>query len=235
MTDKLRILLVGYGKMGKMIKENIDFVNAEISEIVDSEIPAYKKSLNDLDYTAFDVAIEFTHPNVAYNNIIALLSHKIPVVSGTTGWFDKIDGLKKQFNPYDHTLIYSANFSVGMNLFYEIINYASSIINPFNLYDVYGIEKHHKEKVDTPSGTAKIIQEIIYKNTNEVINFSSVRAGTITGEHEVSFDSTFDEITLIHNAKNRIGFVKGALLAAKKAVNIKGFHNFKDIFKEVIS
>ena len=242
----INLLIFGYGKMGRTIHENADHINANVISIYDPNIPEYSK----LKLDNVDVAIEFTHPDQAYSNIKLLLENKIPVVTGTTGWFHRIEEIKEHYNFDDHTLIYGANFSVGMNLFYEIIKNASKLINQVCLYDVYGYEAHHTKKADTPSGTAKVISEILLQNLdnkekavynlqNETLkenefSFSSVRAGSIVGYHEIGFDSDFDEIKISHNAKTRKGFALGALIAAKYAVKNKGIFNFKDIFNDVI-
>jgi len=250
-AKKINILLVGYGKMGKIIYDNADFINGKVVTIYDPAYPDYRKPIEEIDVSNIDVAIEFTHPRHGFYNVQKLLYKKIPVVTGTTGWFKRISEIAKQFNPENYTLVYGANFSVGMNLLYRIVEESAKLVNSIDLYDVFGLESHHREKVDSPSGTAKVLAEIIQKNIpakNKAVfelnnrpleegefSFTSIRAGNIIGYHEIGFDSDFDEIKLMHNAKNRKGFAIGALLAAKYAVQNKGYHDFKDIFKQVIS
>jgi len=242
----MKVLLVGYGKMGQMIDSYLSVINGKVEAIIDKNNPLYPLNISDIEPNNIDVAIEFTHPDSGFQNVHELLSKKIPVVTGTTGWFDKIEELKKEFDPKQHTLIYGANFSVGMNLFFEIVKKATQQINATNLYDVYGLEAHHRHKADAPSGTAKVLANIVldnFVNKNSVVYdikdkkinddelcFTSIRAGEIVGYHEIGFDSDFDEIKLSHNAKNRKGFAIGAILAAKFAIVNKGFHDFKDIF-----
>ena len=249
-SKKINILLVGYGKMGRIIHENVSFINGEVVSIYDSNIPEYSNAWETLDFQKIDVAIEFTHPVSGFENVKRLLSQKIPVVTGTTGWFHKVDELKKKYDSNEHTLIYGANFSIGMNLFYEILAESTNLINNAGLYDVYGYEAHHRLKADSPSGTAKVLADIILSNTsnkdktvfdlnNKPLNenefsFASVRAGNVVGYHEIGFDSDFDEIKIIHNAKNRKGFALGALMAAKYALCNRGFMDFKDIFRGVL-
>ena len=252
MSKKINILLVGYGKMGKMIHECVDYINGEVVAIYDPIDPEHNIPFEELDIRSVDVAIEFTDPKFGYYNVQKLLHRKVPVVTGTTGWFTRVIELEKQFHHKNHTLIYSANFSLGMNIFYDIIEESTKILDQSSLYDVYGLEAHHRVKTDAPSGTAKILSGIVTKNFTkkkkaiyglqniEVLNeedflFSVIRAGNIAGYHEIGFDSEFDEIKLIHNAKSRKGFAYGALLAAQHAVKVKGFYNFKDIFRKVIS
>ena len=247
---KIRILLVGYGRMGKLIHENANYINGEIKAICDPHIPEYNHPLDSFNADDFDVAIEFTGPEFGFENVKTLLQKKIPIVTGSTGWFHKIIELIDLFDPSENSMIYSANFSIGMNIIYDIIENATKIFNQYNIYDIYGLEKHHKHKVDSPSGTARVISEIVINNIDRIhdvvfhlnetelkpnqFSFSSVRAGNIVGVHELAFESEFDDIHITHNAKNRVGFAIGALIAAKAAINMKGFHNFKDIFKSVI-
>jgi 4-hydroxy-tetrahydrodipicolinate reductase len=238
----INILLVGYGKMGKEIADNASFINGNVNAIYDPFVTDFAEKP---DFNDIDVAIEFTHPDSGFDNVSWLLSHGIPVVTGTTGWFHRLDELKEMYSPMTHTLVYGANFSVGMNLLYMILTNATKMINNVGLYDVYGYEAHHKHKADAPSGTAKVLAEIILQNMSckdkvvyditdkkldeNEFNFSSIRAGSIFGYHEIGFDSDFDEIKLIHNAKSRKGFAVGALLAAQFAVKEKGYFNFKEI------
>jgi 4-hydroxy-tetrahydrodipicolinate reductase len=233
----MKILIVGYGRMGQMIHENAHIIGATDIDIIDPNIPAYNTDINDIAENSYDVAIEFTHPGVVYENVRKLLSKKIPVVTGTTGWFHLIDELRDAFDPAIHTLIWGANFSVGMNLFYQIVKSASELILHTKLYEPYGLEKHHAKKVDAPSGTAKVISEIVASNHPEqqTIEFSAVRAGAITGYHELGFDSDFDEIILTHNAKGRKGFAIGALLTARYATTVCGFYDIRDVFYKTIN
>ncbi|MCL2062881.1 MAG: 4-hydroxy-tetrahydrodipicolinate reductase [Candidatus Cloacimonetes bacterium] len=242
----INLFLVGFGKMGKIISENAHYITGDIVAIYDPNIPEYC-SLDRIDFDNIDVAIEFTHPESGYDNVKMLLDLNIPVVTGTTGWFHRVKELERLYNPEKHSLIYGANFSIGMNLMYKIVEESAKLINNTNLYDVYGFESHHRGKIDSPSGTAKVLADIILENNSSKdkaiydlnnktlkaneFSFSSIRAGNIVGYHEIGFDSDFDEIKLVHNAKNRRGFALGALMAAKYAKENKGFLNFKDIFR----
>jgi len=222
----MTILLVGYGKMGKMIHDLTDAVGG----IYDPNIAEYNTPLESRDLSDVDVAIEFTHPTSAYENIRQLLGKRIPVVCGTTGWFGHLEALKAEFPPEAHTLIYGTNFSVSMNIFFRIAELSAKMLASQG-YDPFGVEMHHKHKVDAPSGTAKTIAEYVKASFTGCDNFqfSSVRAGEIVGYHELGFTSDCDDIRLIHNAKSRLGFAKGALYAANIATKIKGYHSFYDI------
>jgi len=242
----LNILLVGYGKMGHMLHQN-ESIAGNVTQIYDPNIPEYCTPLSERDLASIDVAIEFTRPECAFDNICLLLSHNIPTVTGTTGWLHRLSELSSKYSSDTHSLIYGANFSIGMNIFFAIVETATKLLSP-HLYDVYGLEMHHKQKLDAPSGTAKTLADIINSvgdngnspaslspqisplQKNQLV-FSSVRAGSIVGYHEVGFDSEYDEIKLTHNAKNRLGFAQGALVAATIAVRQTGFYDFREVIK----
>jgi len=250
-NDKItNVLLIGYGNMGQIIETEAKNCNCFIIDIIDPNNKKYNKSLSESNINKCDVIIEFTNPQSAFKLIDTALSYNKPIISGTTGWFSQIDDLKKKHDFTKSTLIYSSNYSVGMNLFYQLTDFASRLINESQLYDVYGLEAHHRKKLDSPSGTAKVLSDIILNNfkTKEKVrfdlvnkaleedefSFSSIRAGNITGYHKIGFDSLFDEIEISHNAKNRKGFAIGALLAAKYSLSITGIHDFKEIFTKVL-
>lgn len=155
------------------------------------------------------------------------------VVIGTTGWYEELESAKKIAKEAEIGLLVSPNFSLGVNLFFGILEEATKRIAPHNEYEVGGVEAHHRKKVDAPSGTALEMTKIIdkYFPREEKFQFASVRTGSIPGEHEVIFDSPFDTITLKHTARSREGFAKGALIAAEWLHGKKGFFSFKDIFR----
>lgn len=193
-----------------------------------------------------DVAIDFTAPDVVLSNILAVSKIGINLVIGTTGWYDKLEDVKKIVAKYKIGFIYGSNFSIGANVFFRIVKEASERFAAFPQYDVYGVETHHTGKKDSPSGTAKTLGDIILANSktkkifqNERVNrqirpeelhFASVRAGINPGRHEIVFDSTADEVRLIHQAKGRQGFAKGAIMAAEFIKNKKGLYRFEDLF-----
>jgi 4-hydroxy-tetrahydrodipicolinate reductase len=172
-------------------------------------------------------------------------------VIGTTGWYDHIEEIRKLVETSGIGLIYSSNFSIGVNIFNRIVERAAELFDKFDMYDVAGIEYHHNRKADSPSGTAiglaNILKdglarkkEIVYKMMDRRIephelHFASVRCGSITGKHEIIFDSNADSIQLIHSAKNREGFAAGALEAAKWIHGRKGFFNIDDLVREIMN
>jgi 4-hydroxy-tetrahydrodipicolinate reductase len=195
-----------------------------------------------------DVAIEFTTPGSFIQNLEFLASKNVNVVCGTTGWYDKIEEVKKIVSEYDIGFIYASNFSIGVNIFFQLVRNASEIINKFKQYNVSMEETHHTQKLDKPSGTAIRIAEYLIENLdnkekivnneeqprNNELNIISKRIENIVGNHKVIMDSTSDTIILEHNAKSRRGFAEGALLAAKFIYDQKGFYKFEEIFNKLI-
>lgn len=245
----MNIALIGYGNMGKTLESLCD----DDSEDNITSI-SFQKGVRQLDekgIEASQVAIDFTAPHAVLPTIKKLLPLGIPLVIGTTGWFDQLPEVEELVKKHKGAIVYGGNFSIGANIFFQIINQASALFNSFPEYDVYGIEIHHTGKKDSPSGTARTLATIIQKNIArkktiqmdrvvrmirpDELHFASVRGGRTNGEHTITFDSTSDMITLSHTAHNRVGFAKGALMAAKFIQGKKGLFRFEDIFQEVIT
>lgn len=245
MKNKIKISLIGFGKMG----QEIDALcrESEIFEVVSISFKNINDSLDLKGIARSDIAIDFTSKDVVIKNIGEVAKLGKNLVIGTTGWYGDIEIVKKLADKYKIGLIYSPNFSIGANIFFKTVAFASKLFSKFPDYDVYGMEIHHKGKLDSPSGTALKIAGEIMKNfpskesiQTEKLNrqiepselhFTSVRAGRNPGFHEVVFDSNADGISLSHQAYNRIGFAKGALMAAEFIKNKKGVYTFEDIFK----
>ena len=222
MKNKIKIALIGFGKMDQEI-------NALCSQSEDFEVVSisYKNISDSLDVEGIakaDIAIDFTSSDVVLKNIEQIAKLGKNLVIGTTGWYGNMDTVKKLVEKYKIGLVYSPNFSIGANIFFKMVAFSSKLFAKFSDYDVYGLEIHHKAKLDSPSGTALKIAGSV-----SGLNFTSIRAGRNPGFHEVTFDSAADGITLSHQAYNRVGFAKGALVAATFIKNKKGVHLFEDI------
>lgn len=206
--------------------------NALCQNSTDFEVVSisYKNTNDSLDLKGIakaDVAIDFTSKDVVLKNIEAVAKLGVNIVIGTTGWYDDLDKVKKLVSKYKVGLVYSPNFSVGVNIFFKIMDFSAKLFEKFSDYDVYGLEVHHKAKLDSPSGTAlKIAGQV------KGLNFTSIRSGRNPGFHEVVFDSQADGITLSHQAYSRAGFAKGALVAAEFIKNKKGVHLFEELFTQ---
>jgi 4-hydroxy-tetrahydrodipicolinate reductase len=224
MAQKIKIALIGFGKMGKEIDALCR--DSEKFEVVSVSFRNKNEKLDLAGIAKADVAIDFTNKDVVLNNIEEVAKLGKNLVIGTTGWSDQMGAVKKIVDKYKIGLVYSPNFSVGVNIFFKIMEYTSKIFKKFPEYDVYGLDVHHKAKLDAPSGTALKIADKV-----EGLHFTSVRAGRNPGFHEVVFDSSADSISLSHQAHGRVGFAKGALVAAEFIKDKKGMHTFEDLFK----
>lgn len=238
----MRIALVGYGKMGKLVEQIAGSQNHEIVHIVDS---GNKSSINDLyEYNA-EVVIEFTNPDSAMHNFEAIISQGLPLVTGTTGWYDQIEQVKKMIDSQQGSFIYASNFSVGVNVFKCMNAYLSKLMKDFPQFKAYMKEVHHTQKLDAPSGTAITLAEQIINNSNyeswglasdDSDNSSSIqieaeRIKDVLGDHHIYYESDIDLIEISHKAKSRKGFASGAILAAEWLMGKEGFYSINDMYQ----
>jgi 4-hydroxy-tetrahydrodipicolinate reductase len=237
----MKIAIIGYGKMGKMIETIALKTSIYITAVIDSENDWTEKT-DQLD--AADVAIEFTTPQVAPENILKCFSNKLPVVSGTTGWDDRLTEIKSACYQSNGALLFSPNFSIGVNIFFALNKYLAGLMNKTEEYDVTVEETHHIHKLDAPSGTAKALAndllELIDRkkqwvsaqtNNADDLLISSHRLEEVHGTHLVRYFSEIDEIEIKHTAKSREGFAVGALNAARWLIGKKGFYTMEDMMK----
>lgn len=234
----MKIALFGYGNMGQEIERLIN--QSDKHQIISTD-------MSDEGVKEADVIIDFTSPEIVVENIRKVANLGKNMVVGTTGWYDQMDHIKEIVKKEGIGLIYAQNFSIGANIFFQIVAQASRLFSKFDSYDVYGFEVHHSRKKDSPSGTALRVAKEIMDNfpskkriqtekfdrqaESEELHFASIRAGRNPGFHQVVFDSQADSITLSHGAHNRSGFAQGAILAAEFIEGKKGFHNFDEVFK----
>lgn len=238
----MKIALIGYGKMGRLIEEMALQQEEQIVARIDSKKELTKESLN-----GADICIDFSHPKSILGNIKKLAELNQTIVVGTTGWYDHLDLVKEIVSMHKIGLIYAPNFSIGVNIFLKIVKNAASLIDKFDQYDAAGFEIHHNQKADTPSGTAKAIAntllnnldrktKIVYELDNRSIepdelHFSSLRVGSNPGEHHVIFDSPNDTLSISHQARDRTGFANGAILAARWLQGKKGLFTINDFME----
>ncbi len=235
----MKIALIGYGRMGKEIEaiareRGHDVVlKIDITNAGDFTIENLQKA---------DVAIEFTVPGSAVSNYLKCFETGTPVVSGTTGWLDQLDAVKSAVKKHNGTLFYASNFSLGVNLFFELNRQLAALMNRFNDYEVSIEETHHTKKLDAPSGTAITLAEGLLENLdrkekwtlhnqhneNELV-INPIRRGFVPGKHTVTYESPVDTIEIIHNAKSRKGFALGTVLAAEFSIGKKGMLGMNDL------
>jgi len=231
----MKIALLGYGKMGKTI-ERIALERGH-------EIVLRKDKDQNFDgLFEADIAIDFSAPYAAVENISEALTHKIPVVSGTTGWLEDYHQMVELCKKHDTAFLYGSNFSLGVNIFFEINDYLARIMANFPDYQVKMEEIHHTQKLDAPSGTAISLANAIINHTNydewslinsdeKTIKITAIREDEVPGTHAVSYDSSIDTIEIKHTAHNREGFALGAVLAAEWIKDKKGVFSMKDVLK----
>lgn len=236
---KLSIALIGYGKMGKAIEA----IAVERGHSVVLKISSQnKEELNTANLQQCDVAIEFTNPHSAVENIRACLNAGVPVVCGSTGWLSEWNAVKTYCAEKNGTLLYASNFSIGVNIFFEVNKKLAALMAPHKEYSVEVEEIHHTAKKDTPSGTAITIAEQIIENypgknkwvsdaisKEDELNIISRRIDPAPGTHHVRYTSAIDDIEIIHTAHNRQGFAGGAVLAAEFISDKKGIYSMRDV------
>jgi len=226
----MKIAIVGYGKMGRMIERIATARGHEIIARFDIDNNVGGAGLTAESLSGVEVAIEFSTPDTAVENIKRLATLRVPVVVGTTGWYEHLDEVKRFVAENNSALVYSANFSIGMNLFFRIVKEASALFARHAEYDPFLVEAHHKFKKDAPSGTAIMIARLMRESYGERAPEAVViRAGHIPGTHEVGFDSEADTVTLTHTARSREGFAAGATLAAEKIAGRQGVFEFAEL------
>lgn len=236
----MNIALIGYGKMGKTIER--------IAVTRGHKIVARVDPFNGEDFSApglatADIAIEFSRPETAFNNYLECFKLNLPVVSGTTGWLDKLGEVKAMCEK-GQTFFYASNFSIGVNILFVINEQLAKIMNKYPQYEVDITEVHHTHKLDAPSGTAITLAEGIFENLSrkskweldkqssaDAIAIKAIREGEVPGIHTVKYESEVDEITIHHSAKSRDGLALGAIIAAEFTQNKKGFLSMKDLLK----
>jgi 4-hydroxy-tetrahydrodipicolinate reductase len=223
------IALIGYGKMGKMIDQIAENLGHEVVARITS------KETWDLEkLSKAEVCIEFTEPHSAVDNIRRLAKLKKNVVIGTTGWYDEMSSVQKVVEEHKIGAVYAPNFSLGMQLFLNLLKRAAEMMNNFEEYDVAGIEYHHRHKKDKPAGTALQMVHIVEEHMPRIdaCPFSSVRCGSIPGTYTILFDSPGDTIALTHTARNRESYARGAIQAAEWLMGKKGLYTFHELLNE---
>ncbi len=236
----MKIALIGYGKMGQEIERIALDRGHEIALIIDQNNHA---DLTVENLKGIDVVVEFTNPDSAYNNYMICFEAGVPVVSGTTGWLDQMEDVKSQCEG-DKGFFYASNFSLGVNLFFELNKKLSRLMSGFDQYDVDMEEIHHIHKLDSPSGTALTLAEGVLENhpvkdswieglstKDSEMSIVAKRHGAVPGTHSITWHSEVDEIQIQHQAYSRKGFAFGAVLAAEFMPGKSGFFGMKDLLK----
>ena len=240
----MKIALIGYGKMGKTIERIALNRGHEIVSIIDIN------NVEDFDSDAFrsaDVAIEFTTPHTAFDNYLKAFAQGVPVVSGSTGWIERMPEIKEICKKEDATFFWTSNYSIGVNIFFALNKYLSALMDNFTDYTPLMKEIHHIHKLDHPSGTALTLAEGLIDNVNRIDNWTEEsdcnknqlfidheREGEVPGTHIISWDSQVDTITIEHKAKSREGFALGAVVAAEWVATRSGFLTMDELMQNLL-
>ncbi|MFO7829607.1 MAG: 4-hydroxy-tetrahydrodipicolinate reductase [Bacteroidales bacterium] len=235
----MKIVIIGYGKMGKEIEKMALQQGHEIILKIDQD---NRKEFESDQFKQADVAIEFSNPENAYQNILQCFKADVPVVSGTTGWMNDFEKAVEVCKSENKTFFYASNFSLGVNIFFKVNEYLAKMMDNYSDYKVNIEETHHTQKLDAPSGTAISLAKGVINNIGRLskwekentqnensIPVASFREGSVPGNHKVIYESSFDKICIEHDAKSRQGFAMGAILAAEFIHNKKGYFTMDDL------
>lgn len=229
----MKIALIGYGAMGKLIRTLAEGKGHEIAAVIDESDAGLSARELSAKLSGVDVAIDFTIAEAVRRNVEACVAANVPLVEGTTGWLGERDEIERIVREGMGATVFAANFSIGVNLFYRIADHAAALFAKFPDYETFIEEQHHSRKKDAPSGTALKLKEIIAGRIEKDLGVSSTRAGNIPGTHRVGFDGPADQILLEHTARSREGFAAGAILAAEWIVGKTGFYDFGEVMDEI--
>jgi 4-hydroxy-tetrahydrodipicolinate reductase len=226
----VRLAIVGYGKMGKLIEQVAPEYGFQVALKLDIDNNVDGAGITAENFRGIDVAVEFSAPSVVVDNIERMAALGARMVVGTTGWFDQLPRARAAVERGGAALVYSPNFSVGMHVFARAVETAAQWLRHEPDYDAWAYEIHHKMKKDAPSGTLLKLQQVMEQaGYSRRIDVASNRAGTLPGTHQIGFDSEADTITLTHTARSRLGFARGALKAARWIAGKKGVYEFADV------
>lgn len=239
----MNIILVGYGKMGKEIEKILLSRGHTISNKITRTNPLVPELLMNVD-----VAIEFSTPDVVLQHLTLLIKNQIPTIVGTTGWNDKLEKVTQQIKTNNGALVYASNFSIGVNLFFQLNRFLAKLMKPYTDYSPKVTEIHHTEKLDAPSGTAiTLAEDLCAENSNftdwycpqnlhssplkNAIEIEAKRITDVKGNHQITYQSNIDTITIGHQAHSREGFALGAVIAAEWLLGKKGIFTMKDVLQ----
>lgn len=231
----MKLALIGYGAMNRMVSALAREEGHEVALTLTSKDAARSSEELSDQLSGHDAAIDFSVAGAVLKNIGACARAGVPLVEGTTGWREDEKSARRIIEENNGALVYGANFSIGVNLFYRIVSSAAELFRAAEIYAPFIEEAHHSRKRDAPSGTALRLRDLVSKHFDvHEISVASTRAGHIPGTHRVGFDSAADQILLTHEARSREGFAAGALLAARWIVGRKGVYEFSQVMDDIL-
>lgn len=230
----MKLALIGYGAMGRLVEGQAQAAGDQIGIKLTSNDS--EQDVDELDsmLRRHDVAVDFSVGAAVLRNVEACALAGVPLVEGTTGWKEQESRAREIVTEHDGALVYGANFSIGVNVFYRIVANGAKLFAGLDQYEAFIEEQHHSRKRDAPSGTALQLKSLMAEFIKRDIPIASTRAGNIPGTHRVGFDSAADQITLMHMARSREGFAAGALLAARWIIGRKGVFEFSQVIDQIL-
>jgi 4-hydroxy-tetrahydrodipicolinate reductase len=226
----MKLILLGSGKTGSLVAEVARSRGHEVEVLSSSDNPQ-ASALTRERLAPMDAVVDFTTPHCVLQNIEACVAAGKNMVVGTTGWYSEIPRVRAQVEEHKTGFVFGSNFSIGVNLFFELVRAAAPALEHRYYPQIY--ERHHAQKRDAPSGTAVTMQRLLQENSDIEVEITSFREGDVVGMHELVLDSPNDTLYLCHDAKSRLGFAEGAVRAAKWLAARRGFFDFKDIWREI--
>lgn len=229
-----KLALVGYGRMGQLVEQLAPSHGFEVTLRLDEFNNPGGVALTEESFSGIDAAIDFSIPDVVADNAVRMAELGVQLAIGTTGWTDEIDRVREAVERHGTGLVYGANFSVGVNAFYRVVQAAAQALATQEDYDAFMYEAHHKYKKDAPSGTAlRLLDAMRDAGYSRPVDVATQRAGQFPGVHEIGFDSEADTIRVSHSARNRSGFAHGALKAARWVMGRRGFFEFSTVWDQL--
>jgi 4-hydroxy-tetrahydrodipicolinate reductase len=226
-----RVAIIGDGKMGQAIRQLAVEKGWKVTAVVGERESDGGKAITALSLGEPEVAVEFTQPDAAVGNITACLRARVPIVAGTTGWYDSLPEVTRIAKETGTSLLWSPNFSLGVNVMIELARYAGTMMRTLEDFDGHIVETHHAMKKDAPSGTAIAIAKAASDALERPIPTTSVRTGSVPGTHELIFDGAFEQLSLTHLARDRRAFAEGALKAADWLIGKNGVFTMRDVLE----
>jgi len=223
-SQPIRLAIIGDGKMGQAVAGIARTAGHTVTAMIGHGSPITRDTLGDAH-----VAVEFTQPDAAVQNIRACVDAHCPVVVGTTGWYDALPDVDAYVRQHDGAMLWAANFSLGVHLFAKLLEYAGTLMSRVPAFDVHLVETHHTEKKDAPSGTALMLRDAIAPGLGHDVPVTSIRVGRVPGTHELICDAQYEQITLAHTARDRRVFAEGAVAAAQWLNGRTGVYTIADM------
>src|SRR5256714_4569099 len=232
--ERMKLALIGHGAMGQLVERLALAEGHEVATVLARRESSFRTEELAEILDGHDAVVDFTVAEAVPRHAEACALARVPLVEGTTGWHASLEEVRGTIERADGALIYGANFSVGVNLFYRIVARAAELFRGFDDYAPFIEEAHHSRKRDAPSGTALRLRDILAASYDAEIPVASTRAGHIPGTHRVGFDSQADQVTLTHTARSREGFAAGALVAARWIQGRRGVYEFSETLDEIL-